>query len=157
MSWFDKILLALLCCYYLYLIGLLFTGRQCGNQPGCCLMNISLPPHNKSPMIALWITSRSAIPPCSVQYLQLTLDKAACEEKHWVLSLTFSLSAVVPLLRGLPLFLFAVLIQWPRLWRRREAGEIKPPFALRNFMHYSELQRIISPRQLLRGQWGDNC
>lgn len=29
----------------------LFTGRQCGDQLGFCLMNISLPPHNKPPMI----------------------------------------------------------------------------------------------------------
>lgn len=69
-------------------------------------MNISLPPHNKPPMIAARITSRSASL-CSdaAQQPQHIRDKGAGGEKPLVLSVTFSLSAVVPLLRGLALFL----------------------------------------------------
>lgn len=84
---------------------------------------------------------------------RLALDEAAREEKPRVLLLTFLALCCSSFTLGTPTVSpFAALMQWPGPRRLREAGEIKPPFALRNFMHYSELQRIISPRQLLRGQ-----
>lgn len=135
------------CSYSFYLIGPLFTGSW---AVGLLLMNISLPAHNNSPMMAAANNSSSRL---------FSFDKSACEENPgfycWPFpSLLLSFyprdpRTVATVCCSNTVALVSVCL--------REAREIKQPFALRNFMHYSEVRRIISPRQLLRGRWGDNC
>lgn len=155
-------LISLSCCY-LCLIGLLFAAATVWKPAGPLLNEyFTASTHNKPPMIARWIRyTILAVQPCNNSSSYLIKPRG--EERPRVLSLTFLAPPPLQLLCSGDSHCFSSAApkkkktQRPRRRRLREAGEIKPPFALRNFMHYSALGWIVSPRQLLGGRRGDNC